>query len=145
MDKKTVESAIEEQLANRKKKVLNRNAIGALFGAFSDPVGALGKIFVGRDDAIDAEKQRITQDVMLELLCKIDEAISQAAKDSGARSVVLQGLIETTAHGAESVVGVEIAENSGAVTMQPGTHIRTTATASKNVTGVKIGGKNDKE
>ncbi|MFA7497042.1 MAG: hypothetical protein WCY67_12155 [Acidithiobacillus sp.] len=145
MDKKTVESAIDAQLTSRKKHVLNRNAIAALFGAFADPVGALGKIFVGHDDAIDAEKQKITQDVILEMLCKIDEAISQAAKDSNTRGVQLQGLIETTAHGAESVVGVHITENSGSVTMQPGTHIRTTATASKSVTGLKVCGKIEKE
>lgn len=145
MDKKTVENAIEEQLARRKKEVLNHNAIEALFGAFSDPMGALGKIFVGRDDAMGIEKQKIIQDVILEMLCKIDEAISQAAKNINAQGVVLQGLIETIAHGAESVVGVEIEENGGAVTIQPGTHIRTIAAATKSVTGVKIGGKNEKE
>ena len=43
MDKNEVEKAIEARMSERKKKVLNRNAIGALFGAFSDPVGALGQ------------------------------------------------------------------------------------------------------
>jgi len=145
MDKQTIESAIHAQLMNRKKKVLNRNAINALFGAFADPLGALGKIFVGRDDAIAAEKQTILQDVILEMLCRIDDTISQAANQSNAHGVTLQGLIETTAHCAESVVGVHVAENSGSVTMQPGTHIRTSATASKNVTGLKIGGRTEKE
>ena len=145
MDKHIVENAIDEQLKSREKKVLNRNAISALFGAFSDPVGALGKIFVGRDDAIDAEKQKIIQDVILEMLCKIDDAISQAAQESTKQGFILQGLIETSAHGAESVVGVHVGENSGSVTMQAGTHIRTIATASKNVTGLKIGGQIEKE
>ncbi|MCK9391106.1 MAG: hypothetical protein M0Q01_06020 [Syntrophales bacterium] len=145
MDKHIVENAIDEQLKSRKKKVLNRNAISALFGAFSDPVRALGKIFVGRDGAIDAEKQKIIQDVILEMLCKIDDAISQAAKESNSQGFILQGLIETIAHGAESVVGVHVGENSGSITMQAGTHIRTAATASKNVTGLKIGGQIEKE
>jgi len=145
MDRQEIESAIVAELANRKRKVLNRNAISALFGAFSDPAGALGKIFVGRDDALEAEKQKIIQDVILDMLIKIDEAISQAASTSTARGFQLQGLIETTAHGAESVVGVHVAENSGSVTMQPGTHIRTFATASKSVIGVKIGGKTEKD
>ncbi len=145
MDRHIVENAIDEQLKSRKKKVLNRNAISALFGAFSDPLGALGKIFVGRDDAIDEEKQKIIQDVILEMLCKIDDAISQAAKELNTQGFILQGLIETCAHGADSVVGVHVAENSGPVTMQAGTHIRTIATASKNVTGLKIGGQIEKE
>jgi hypothetical protein len=145
MHNQDIQRAIDAQLVNRKRKVLNRNAISALFGAFSDPVGALGKIFVGRDDALDAEKQTIIQDVILEMLCKIDEAISQAATNSTACGFQLHGFIETTAHGAESVVGVHVAENSGSVTMQPGTHIKTSASASKNVTGLKIGGKAEKE
>ncbi len=145
MNKQEIESAISEQLVLREKRVLNRNAIGALFGAFADPIGSLGKIFVGRNDAIEAEEQRITQDVMIELLCKIDDAISKAAEVSASQRVTISGLIETSAHGAESVVGVHIAENSGAVNLQPGTHIRTSATASRNVTGLQIGGKVTKE
>ena len=145
LKKQEIEGAINEQLALRKKSVLNRNAIGALFGAFSDPIGALGKIFIGRNDAIDAEKQRISQDVMIELLCKIDDAISKAAQVSDGQGITINGLIETNAHGAESVVGVHIEENSGAVNLQPGTHIRTTATASRNVTGLQIGGKLTRE
>jgi hypothetical protein len=145
MNKQAIEEAISEQLALRKKSVFNRNAIGALFGAFSDPIGALGKVFVGRNDVIDTEKQRIAQDVMIELLCKIDDAISQAAQVSAGQGVTINGFIETSAHGAESVVGVHIAENSGAVILQPGTHIRTSATSSKNVTGLQIGGMTTKE
>lgn len=145
MNKQAIEDAISEQLALRKKSVVNRNAIDALFGAFADPVGALGKVFVGRDDAIEAEKQRISQDVMIELLCRIDDAISKAAQVSAGQGVTISGLIETSAHGAESVVGVRIAENSGAVNLQPGTHIRTSATGSRNVTGLQIGGKTTKE
>ncbi len=140
MSKQAIEQAINEKLALRKKSVLNSNAINAFFGAFSDPIGALGKIFVGRNDAVDAEKQRIAQDVMIELLCKIDDAISIAAKVSAGQGVTINGLIETSAHGAESLVGVHIAENSGAVTLQPGTHIRTSATSTRNVTGLLIGG-----
>jgi len=139
MSKEAIEQEINAQLGAKRKKVLNRNAISALFGAFSDPVGALGKIFIGRGDAIEAERQKIAQDLMLELLCKIDEAISQTAKQSAAQGVTLNGLIETTTQGVESVIGVHIAENSSAVTLQAGTHIRTSATGAQSVTGLKIG------
>jgi len=140
VSKEAIEQEINMQLEAKRKKVLNRNAMSALFGVFSDPVGALGKIFIGRGDAVEAEKQKIAQDLMLELLCKIDEAISQTVNQSASQGVVINGLIETTAQGAETVIGVHIAENSGAVTLQPGTHIRTSATGSQSVTGLKIGG-----
>ena len=135
-----IQAAIEARLKDRKKSVLNRNAIGALFGAFSDPVGALGKVFLGRDDAIDREKQRIAQDIILELLCKIDELLSQANATSERQGIKLGGLIETIAHVGESVTGLNIGADSGPVTLQPGTHVRTVATVVRHVTGLKIGG-----
>jgi hypothetical protein len=144
MNKDEVEAAIAAQLNDRKKAVLNRNAISALFGAFADPIGALGQVFVGRGEAVDQEKQRIAQDVILELLCKIDDAISQASEKSEKQGINLAGLIETIAHASESVVGLSIGANSGPVTLQPGTHVRTLATGARNVTGVKIGGRDEK-
>jgi hypothetical protein len=140
MNKSDIEAAIEARLSERKKSVLNRNAIGALFGAFADPVGALGQVFLGRDDAIDHEKQRIAQDVILELLCKIDESLSQANAKSEQQGIKVGGLIEAIAHGGESLTGLSIGANSSPVTLQPGTHIRTVATSVRNVIGVKIGG-----
>jgi hypothetical protein len=140
MNKEDVEAAIVARLQERKKTILNRNAMGALFGAFSNPIAALGQVFAGRSDALDQEKQRIAQDVILDLLCKIDDAIAQAGAESGRKGVTLTGLIETVAHGGESVVGLSIASDSGPVTLQPGTHVRTTATGVRSVTGVQIGG-----
>jgi hypothetical protein len=139
MNKSDVVAAIEAQLNKRKKSVLNRNAIDALFGAFTDPVGALGNLFFGRGDALDQEKQRIAQDVILELLCKIDESLSQANAKFEQQGIKLGGLIETIAHGGESLTGLSINAESSPVTLQPGTHVRTVATGVRNVTGVKIG------
>ena len=143
MKKSDVEADIEARLIERKKSLLNRNAIGALFGAFTDPVGALGQVFLGRSAAIDQEKQRIAQDVILELLCNIDESLSQANATSEQQGIKLGGLIETIAQGGESLTGLSIGAKSGPVTLQPGTHIRTVATGVRNVTGVKIGGADD--
>lgn len=144
MDKREVEAAIEARLKERQKAVLNRNAFGALFGAFADPVEAFGQVFLGRGDAIDQEKQRIAQDVILELLCKMDESLSQANAKSEPQGIKLGGLIETIAQGGESVTGLSIGANSGPVTLQPGTHVRTVVTGVRHTTGVKIGGTDEK-
>lgn len=143
MNKKEIEAAIEERLAAREASVRNRNALYALFGAFSDPMGSLGKIFLGGNDAIDAERQRLQQDAVLDLLCKIDDAISQIARGAEAGGFMISGLIETSANGGESVVGVDIAADAGPVRMQPGTHIKTTSSGVKSTTGLKIGGKSN--
>ncbi len=140
MNKEDVEAAIAARLQERKKVVLNRNALCALFGVFSDPIAALGQVFMGRSDALDQEKQRIAQDLILDLRCKIDDAISQAGVESNRKGITLAGLIETVAQGGESVVGLSIALDSGPVTLQPGTHIQTSATGVRSVTGVQIGG-----
>lgn len=144
MNKSEVEAAIEARLKERKKAVLNRNAFGALFGAFTDPVTALGRVFLGRGEAIDQEKQRIAQDVILELLCKIDESLSQARARSAQQGITLGGLIETISHGGESLTGLSIGANSGPVTLQPGTHVKTVASGVRDVTGLKIGGTDEK-
>lgn len=68
MTKQDIEKAIEDQLRARGKDILNRNAVAALFGAFADPVGALGKVFLGRNDAIAAARQRIEINVIIDLL-----------------------------------------------------------------------------
>jgi hypothetical protein len=143
MSTQDIQQAIEQRLAQSTKRIVNRNAINALFGAFSDPVGALGKIFLGRTDALDAERGRLLQDATIELLCKIDAAISDLARTADAQGVTVDGLIETNAHRVDAVVGVEIDQDAGSVVFQPGTHIRTTATSVGRVTGLKIGGKSN--
>ncbi|CAE6706399.1 conserved hypothetical protein [Candidatus Nitrotoga fabula] len=72
------------------------------------------------------------------MLCKIDESLSQAAAKSEQQGINLGGLIETIAHGGESLTGLSIGAKSGPVTLQPGTHVRTVATGMQKVTGVKI-------
>jgi hypothetical protein len=139
MDKEKIESVINERLKKEEKKVLNNNAIHALFGAFSDPIGALGKIFLGRKDAIDSEKQKIAQDIIIEMLCEIDDAISKAKSDAKSSGITIQGIIETNAHGSEHVVGVDIGQKAKSVKFEPGSHIKTSATGAKSITGLKIG------
>ena len=143
MSKTEVEAAIEKRLAERESSVRNRNALRALFGAFADPVGSLGDIFLGGSDAVDAERQRLQQDAVLELLCRIDDAISEIGSTFAAKGIEISGLIETAAHNGECVVGVEIGKDSGPVRLQPGTHIKTTSTGTKSTTGLKIGGKSE--
>jgi hypothetical protein len=141
MSKSEIEAAIDTRLAERESSVRNRNALRALFGAFSDPVGSLGQIFLGGSDAVDCERQRLQQDAILELLCRIDEAISEVGSTAVEKGIEISGLIETSSRDGESVIGVEIENDAGPVRFQPGTHIKTTSIGTKTTTGLKIGGK----
>lgn len=143
MELEDVKAAIESKLAESENRVRNKNAFQALFGAVSDPVGSLGKIFFGGSDAVDAERQRLQQDAVLELLCRIDQAISDTASKAVSEGIDIAGLIETTADGGDSVVGVDIAEDSGPVRFRPGTHIRTSSVGAKSTTGLKIGSRSE--
>ncbi|MCO7055067.1 hypothetical protein [Pseudomonas juntendi] len=140
MDRDELEQRIEQELKQSERKVLNRNAFSALFGAFADPVGALGKIFLGRGDAIAAEKQRIQQSYVLDLLCAIDAALTQVQTKARFEGIVINGLIETDVDRAEVVTGAHIASDVKNVQIQPGTHIKTTVGQAKTVTGFKVGG-----
>lgn len=134
MDREKLDKAIQDQLASRNIQIRNRNAISALFGAVSDPVGSLAKVFFGAPQEIEAEKQRLQQEAVLDLLCRIDDAISKFSQE-----VSIDGLVETTAGSAEEVIGLHIAEGARNVRLQPGTHIRTSAAVASRVTGLKIG------
>ena len=60
--KEEILAAIEGALAERKKDVLNRNALKALFVAFGNQGEALGQVFLGRGDAREADRQRPPRD-----------------------------------------------------------------------------------
>lgn len=140
MQKEVLEATIAAQLNEVRNKTLNRNALSALFGAFADPVGALGKIFLGRDDAVDAEKHRIERACILDLLCDIDEALVKMQASSAAQGVTINGLIEATGTDVESVVAVNIQKDGPPVRFEPGTIIRAKGSDSGKVTGLQIGG-----
>jgi hypothetical protein len=80
MFKSEVEAAIEARLRERRKSILNRNAIDALFGTFSDPVGALGQVFIGRGEAIDFEKLWWSHFIQRTLMSKV--AVEQISMKS---------------------------------------------------------------
>jgi uncharacterized membrane protein len=128
---------IEQELARRRKTILNRNAIGALFAALGDQAGALGKIFLGRQDALDAEKQKIALDVIIELLCKIDESISASLQKAQSAGITISGAIAAAGTGPSHVVGVDI-DGASSVTFTPGTVV-TASGSGGPVTGVRIG------
>lgn len=142
---KEVELAIETEMAARGRKVLNRNALSALFGAFSDPVGALGKVFLGRQDALDAEKMRVQVDIIIELLCRIDDALSTAHQSAKQSAVIVDGIFELNADGIDNAFGIHIEEGAGPVEFAMGTRSVVTARNTKNASALKIGGRGGEE
>ena len=148
MTKEDVEKAIEAEIGKQKKIILNRNALNALMGAFSDPVKALGQVFIGRGEAVDTERHRLEQKAIIDLLCRIDDAITSAInsiKSVHGSTVVVQGLIETHGSDSDNLTGVHIAANAGQVEFKQGTHIRTSGSRVRNLTGLKIGGKKEED
>ncbi|WP_046235187.1 hypothetical protein [Pseudomonas syringae pv. coryli] len=141
MERNELEQKIASELAEREGRVLNRNALSALFGMFSDPIGSLGKIFIGRADAIDAEKHRLEQTHILDMLCSIDDLLrdlqSKAAKDG----IIIDGLIETTVENAVEVIGFHVTGDAGNVVIRPGTCVKTHVGNAEKVTGFKVGGR----
>jgi len=140
MNLEELEAVIDLELSKRRNKVLNRNAYKAFFGMFSDPVGALGQIFIGRKDAIDAERARIAQEKMLEMLVTLDDAFSKSAVIAKDVGIEVQGLIRAKGVNVDHVVGLDIGATSSAVKIKPGTTISATLENGKSLTGLKIGG-----
>jgi hypothetical protein len=149
MDEIDVRKSIQSELEKRKTKVLNKNAINALFEALPSPVKALGKIFVGRQDAMENEKHKIAQDIILDLLVSIDRAITRALETAHQKGIdwkVIAGDIQSYGEKAKEVIGMEITSNAGPVELKSGTHIRAAGRDVGRITGLKIGGnKSDEE
>jgi len=138
MKKEQIENAINKELEKRGKKVVNLNALSALLGAFNDPVGSLGKIFIGRIDALETEESRIKTDIMLDLLCDIDKAISKAANNAskhGLERTIISGTIAAYGKDVEEVTGVKITTTAE---LKPGTHIKASGERVKKVTGLDV-------
>jgi hypothetical protein len=143
MNREEVEEAIQGELSQRKNRVVDRNALQALLGLVADPLGSLGKLFLGGQDALDNEKLRIQQDIILDFVCKIDDALfelEQRAKDERVGLTVVDGRIEAQGVDADEVIGLEVDSNAGMVELKPGTHIRASGTRTRSVTGLRIGG-----
>ncbi len=143
MNREEVERVIQSQLKERAKRVVNRNALDALLSALGgNALTALGKLFLGRQDALAAEKLRIQQDLVLDLLCRIDETISNSKVEAirqGVDWTIISGEIEAHGTDVEEVTGAHIASNSGPTELKPGTHIRASGTRVKRVTGLHVG------
>lgn len=142
MDREQVEQAILGRLKEREKQVVNRNALAALLSVLK--LNSLGKIFLGRKDALEAEKLRIEQEIVLDLLCRIDDAISGAKTDSSMQKIdwnIISGEIEAHGVDVEEVTGMNIATDAGPTELKPGTHIRASGIRSRRVTGLDIGGR----
>ena len=148
MDRNEIRRAIQCKLQKHGKSVRNKNAIKALFSVFPRPVEALSRIFLGPEDALNLERITISQDLILDMLCRIDQAISAArseAEQKGLDWKMISAEIDVRAEDTEEVTGMEIPSNSGPVELKPGTTIHVEAKRSGRVTGLKIGDESTKE
>lgn len=142
MGENDIRREIESELSKRSKQVVNKNAIDAMFLAFPGPIQGLKKALFGRREAIDAEKQRITINAILQLLLKIDRAISDNNGDTyGIDWKVVGGDIEAYGENASEVTGMIISNDAGPVEFNPGTHIKASGKNVGRITGLRIGGK----
>lgn len=141
MDRDELRAVIEKDVQQVRNKTLNNNAFEALLVALGgNPVEALGKIFLGRDDAVDAARHQIERECVLNLLCDIDEAVKRLHSDASAKHVSIAGLVETVGRDVDEVVGVQVGSDSPPVRFEPGAKIVTKAERSGKLTGLKIGG-----
>lgn len=137
-----LKEVIQQKLKENHDKVVNKNAFKALFGAFTNPIDSLGKIFLERQDALDEEQNRITQDIILEMLYQIHDAVAQAEANAEQHNLnwsSISGEIEVEGNKTENVTGIHAAEGVGPVEFKSGRHIKATANGAKNLTGLKIG------
>lgn len=80
-------------------------------------------MFLGRQDALDAERARIERGIILDLVVKIDEALTQAAQQAIQNGVSVGGTFEANIYAGSTGVVMHIAEDAQTVNFQPGTKV----------------------
>lgn len=144
MDKSELKKKIDELMKERRGRVLDGNAFEALLSGLMNPLEGLYKLFVDRDKAIDDERQKIEQDLILELICKIEDSISELkskVKDNfSGKSTIIWGEIEAYGENVDKVIGSHVTNGSGLVEFKPGSKIKASGKNARNVTGLQIGG-----
>ena len=135
--KEDVKQQIEVELEKRGVEIRNANAIDCLFTLFPK-LDALRDIFAGSKKAIEIEKQKLTQESILDLLVGIDKKISGddvSGFDSGLKilieNVVSMGDITGLAGNTSGHSTREVFKNPIAVIIKD-------AKAKGNITGIKL-------
>lgn len=142
MNQDDIRNKIESELLKRKKRVLNKNAFDALFMTFPGPVQALRKVLLGRSEVVEQEKHLITIEAILELVLRIDKAISENhGTIDGVDWTIVAGSIEAYGENATDVTGMEIFSDAGPVELKPGTHIKASGNNVNRIVGLRIGSK----
>jgi hypothetical protein len=72
-----VKELIEKELKLRNKSIRNQNAIDSFLKVFAPGAGILKDILTGSKKAVEHERQILTIDIILDLVIKIDDKLSQ--------------------------------------------------------------------
>lgn len=129
----------------RKKRVIGKNIVSAALSLFTNPADAVEKLFFGVEAETSDEKLKLQQDLILELVCQIDDSLYRMQSQFNSKykdepSILIDGLIEVDSKNSENTTGIHIKSNSGQVEFKPGTKISVKSENNKgDTTGLKIG------
>lgn len=139
MRREDYEKQIQGIIQERKKKIVFKSVIKDVSGFLKLPIY---DIFFGIKDDIEKEKHKVEQEIIIDLLCDIQDAISKANKkvlEIPERSINIFGKITAIGEQVDSVTGVEITDSAKNIEFKPGTQIKAKGRNVRKVTGLKIG------
>lgn len=143
MKRKDYEKQIQDIIQERKKKIVVKSVIKIVSKFLKLPIY---DIFFGTEDNIEKEKHKEEQEIIIDLLCDMQDAISKANKKiikSPKYSVSLLGKLKVIGKQADSITGVEIRDSAKNVEFKPGTNIQVKGDNVRKITGIKIGKDNN--
>ena len=143
MKSKDYEKQIQDIIQERKKKIVVKSVIKTISKLLNFPIY---DIFFGTEDDIEKEKHNVEQEITMDLLCDIQDAISKANKKVlklPERSISLFGNLTVIGKQADSVTGVEITNSAKNVEFKPGTNIQVKGNNVRKIIGIKIGKDNN--
>lgn len=144
MNKNEAEEKLRELLKERKGKTIGKTVISAALSLFTNPADTVDKLFFGIKDELSDAKHKLEQDLMLELICNIDESISRLKDKFNSEyknqpSIIFGGSVDVETINTDNTVGVHIKPGSEMVEFKSGTNIKVKSERGKTATGLKIG------
>lgn len=147
-----LQNRIQKRLRQDYGKAVSPQVLRGFLNLFPQPLGVLADVFVNVTDTPKREKHRIQQDIILELLCKIEAEIRKALENlsksttAPVRDPLVIALCDIVAHGedVESVVGAIIRPDAGPVELKQ-TRIEADGLRAGKVVALEVGSRKNEE
>ena len=132
---------VQRRLEETKGKTIAKALIGPVVGALTGSPRGVVDAFMAPSEAKAKAKHEIQQDLILETLARVADAVEAGRSLARAEAVPwlsIAGTIKADGVDVDEVTGLDIGESSGPVVLEPQTKITARGERARSVTGMSV-------